>query len=319
MKLISIIIPSYNEEEVLPYLLQRLREVTDSIKDYKFEFLFVNDGSEDNTLKLVKKYRKEDSRIKYVDLSRNFGKEIGMLAGMDYATGDAVIIIDADLQHPPEKIKEMIKWWEKGFDDVYTVRLNREESFLKKMTSKLYYRLLQKMTEENVYPNSGDFRLLDRKCVDALISMRETERYTKGMYGWIGFKKKELTYTEKERAAGETKWQFRQLVKLAVDGITSYSTVPLRISSIIGIIISFIAFVFLMIEVIRILVNGPEVAGYGTLLVGILFMGGIQLISLGIIGEYLSRIFIETKERPPYLVNETDVQEKVKDKDETNP
>lgn len=132
MKLISIIIPSYNEEEVLPYLLQRLREVTDSIKDYKFEFLFVNDGSEDNTLKLVKKYRKEDSRIKYVDLSRNFGKEIGMLAGMDYATGDAVIIIDADLQHPPEKIKEMIKWWEKGFDDVYTVRLNREESFLKK-------------------------------------------------------------------------------------------------------------------------------------------------------------------------------------------
>lgn len=175
------------------------------------------------------------------------------------------------------------------------------------------------MTEENVYPNSGDFRLLDRKCVDALISMRETERYTKGMYGWIGFKKKELTYTEKERAAGETKWQFRQLVKLAVDGITSYSTVPLRISSIIGIIISFIAFVFLMIEVIRILVNGPEVAGYGTLLVGILFMGGIQLISLGIIGEYLSRIFIETKERPPYLVNETDVQEKVKDKDETNP
>jgi glycosyltransferase involved in cell wall biosynthesis len=319
MKLITIVIPCYNEEEVLPHLLQKLNEVTKPIKNYDFEFLFVNDGSKDNTLKLVKEYRKQDVRVKYVDLSRNFGKEIGMLAGMDYANGDAVIIIDADLQHPPEKINEMIEWWEKGYDDVYTVRLNREESFLKKMTSKLYYRLLQKMTEENVYPNSGDFRLLDRKCVDALISMRETERYTKGMYGWIGFKKKELTYTEKERAAGETKWQFRQLVKLAVDGITSYSTVPLRISSIIGIIISFIAFVFLMIEVIRILVNGPEVAGYGTLLVGILFMGGIQLISLGIIGEYLSRIFIETKERPPYLVNETDVQEKVKDKDETNP
>lgn len=319
MKLISIIIPCYNEEEVLPHLLQKLNEVTNPIKNYDFEFLFVNDGSKDNTLKLVKEYRKQDVRVKYVDLSRNFGKEIGMLAGMDYANGDAVIIIDADLQHPPEKINEMIEWWEKGYDDVYTVRLNREESFLKKMTSKLYYRLLQKMTEENVYPNSGDFRLLDRKCVDALISMRETERYTKGMYGWIGFKKKELTYTEKERAAGETKWQFRQLVKLAVDGITSYSTVPLRISSIIGIIISFIAFVFLMIEVIRILVNGPEVAGYGTLLVGILFMGGIQLISLGIIGEYLSRIFIETKVRPPYLVNETDVQEKVMDKNETNP
>ena len=304
MKLISIIIPSYNEEEVLPHLLQHLREVTDAIKNYNFEFLFVNDGSKDETLKLIKEYRKEDPRIRYVDLSRNFGKEIGMLAGMDHAKGDAVIIIDADLQHPPEKINEMIEWWEQGYDDVYTVRLNREESYLKKMTSKLYYRLLQKMTKENVYPNSGDFRLLDRKCVDALTSMREAERYTKGMYGWIGFKKKELTYTESERAAGETKWQFRQLVKLAIDGITSYSTVPLRISSIIGMVISLVAFIFLVIEIIKIMINGPEVAGYGTLLAGILFMGGIQLISLGIIGEYLSRVFIETKNRPTYLVNE---------------
>ena len=312
MKLITIIIPSYNEEEVLPHLLQSLTEVTDSIANYTFEFLFVNDGSTDGTLELLKEYRQEDARIRYVDLSRNFGKEIGMLAGMDYANGDAVIILDADLQHPPSKIVEMIEWWEKGYDDVYTVRLNREESFLKKATSKLYYKLLQRMTEENVYPNSGDFRLLDRKCVEALTSMRETERYTKGMYGWIGFKKKELTYTEEERAAGETKWQFNQLLKLAIDGITSYSTVPLRISSIIGIIISIIAFIFLVIEIVKILVNGPEVAGYGTLLVGILFMGGIQLISLGIIGEYLGRIFIETKERPPYLVEE--VSDKNEDK-----
>ena len=304
MKLITIIIPSYNEEEVLPHLLQSLTEVTDSISNYDFEFLFVNDGSTDGTLELLKQYRQGDSRVRYVDLSRNFGKEIGMLAGMDYANGDAVIILDADLQHPPSKIVEMIEWWEKGYDDVYTVRLNREESFIKKATSKLYYKLLQRMTEENVYPNSGDFRLLDRKSVDALTSMRESERYTKGMYGWIGFMKKELTYTEEERAAGETKWKFNQLLKLAIDGITSYSTVPLRISSIIGIIISIIAFVFLVIEVIKILISGPEVAGYGTLLVGILFMGGIQLISLGILGEYLGRIFIETKERPPYLVQE---------------
>src|SRR5699024_9164183 len=216
--------------------------------------------------------------------------------------GDAVITIDADLQHPPEKIKEMIKWWEKGYEDVYTVRLNREESYFKKTTSKLYYWLLQKMTKTNVYPNSGDFRLLDRKCVEALTSMRETERYTKGMYGWIGFKKKELTYVEEERVAGETKWQFKQLFKLALDGITSYSTIPLRISSVIGIIISPIGFIFLVVEIIKILINGPEVAGYGTLLVGILFLGGIQLISLGIIGEYLSRVFIETKQRPTYLV-----------------
>lgn len=305
MELVTIIIPSYNEEDVLPQFIQRLDEVTQTIVDYKFEFLFVNDGSTDNTLGLIKKYQLEDSRIRYIDLSRNFGKEIGMLAGMDYAKGDAVIIIDADLQHPPEKIKEMIQWWKKGYDDVYTVRLNREETIFKKITSKLYYKLLQTMTEVNVYPNSGDFRLLDRKCVDALTSMRETERYTKGMYGWIGFNKKELTYVEEERIAGETKWQFRQLLKLALDGVTSYSTIPLRLSSIIGIVISVIGFIFLIVEITKILINGPSVAGYGTLLVGILFMGGIQLISLGIIGEYLSRIFIETKMRPPYLINET--------------
>lgn len=304
MKLITIIIPCYNEEDVLPALYQQLNEVTQSIDNYKFEYLFVNDGSKDMTLDTLRVYKEQDARVRYIDLSRNFGKEIGMLAGMDYAAGDAVIVMDADLQHPPNKIIEMIDWWEKGYDDVYTVRLNREGSFLTKATSTLYYWLVQKMTEEKVYPNSGDFRLLDRKCVDALTSMREIERYTKGMYNWIGFKKKELTYTEEKRVAGETKWQLSQLVKLAVDGITSYSTVPLRISSIIGIVISLIAFVFLLIEIIKIFIQGPQVAGYGTLLVGILFMGGIQLISLGIIGEYLSRIFVETKDRPPYLINE---------------
>ncbi|MDO5457685.1 MAG: glycosyltransferase family 2 protein [Atopococcus tabaci] len=304
MKLITIIIPCYNEEDVLPALYQQLNEVTQSIDNYKFEYLFVNDGSKDMTLDTLRVYKEQDARVRYIDLSRNFGKEIGMLAGMDYAAGDAVIVMDADLQHPPNKIIEMIDWWEKGYDDVYTVRLNREGSFLTKATSTLYYWLVQKMTEEKVYPNSGDFRLLDRKCVDALTSMREIERYTKGMYSWIGFKKKELTYTEEKRVAGETKWQLSQLVKLAVDGITSYSTVPLRISSIIGIVISLIAFVFLLIEIIKIFIQGPQVAGYGTLLVGILFMGGIQLISLGIIGEYLSRIFVETKDRPPYLINE---------------
>lgn len=309
MKLITIIIPSYNEEEVLPQFMQRLTQVTQTISNYKFEFLFVNDGSTDKTLDLIRTYAISDPRIRYVDLSRNFGKEIGMLAGMDYANGDAVIIIDADLQHPPEKIIEMIHWWEKGYDDVYTVRQNREETAFKKYTSKLYYKVLQKMTEVNVYPNSGDFRLLDRKCVDALISLRETERYTKGMYGWIGFNKKELSYIEEERLAGETKWQLKHLFKLAIDGITSYSTIPLRMSSFIGIIISLTGFIFLVAEILNILINGRSVAGYGTLLVGILFMGGIQLISLGVIGEYLSRIFIETKMRPPYIVKDTSDKE----------
>lgn len=310
-KLITIVIPCYNEEEVLSHFYEKLTKVTDSITDYTFELLFVNDGSTDKTLEIIKNYAEIDERVIFVDLSRNFGKEIGMLAGMDYAKGDALIVMDADLQHPPEKIIEMIEWWEKGYDDVYTVRQNREEAYFKKLSSKLYYKLLQKMTEAHIYPNSGDFRLLDRKCVDALTSMRETERYTKGMYGWIGFKKKQLTYREEERAAGETKWRVSQLFKLAIDGITSYSTVPLRISSILGIIISLVAFIFLVIEIIKILVSGPEVAGYGTLLAGILFMGGIQLISLGIIGEYLSRVFIETKERPPYLIQSTNTKKKV--------
>lgn len=316
MKLITIVIPCYNEEEVLAYFYEKLIEVINPLTDYSFELLFVNDGSKDNTLDIIKSYGEIDDRIKYIDLSRNFGKEIGMLAGMDYASGDALIVMDADLQHPPEKIIEMIQWWNKGYEDVYTVRLNREESYFKKLTSKLYYNLLQKMTKENVYPNSGDFRLLDRKCVDALTSMRETERYTKGMYGWIGFKKKKLTYHEEERIAGETKWRFNQLLKLAVDGITSYSTIPLRISSVIGVIISIVAFVFLVMEIVKILINGPEVAGYGTILASVLFMGGIQLISLGIIGEYLSRIFIETKERPPYLIQSTNIRKKVNENDD---
>lgn len=316
MKLITIVVPCYNEEEVLPLFYEQLTTVTDSITNYMFELLFVNDGSNDKTLEIIKSIAKKDERVKFMNLSRNFGKEIGMLAGMDYANGDALIIMDADLQHPPQKITEMIEWWEKGYDDVYTVRLNREESYFKQLSSELYYKLLQKMTKEHIYPNSGDFRLLDRKCIDALTSMRETERYTKGMYGWIGFNKKQLTYREDERAAGETKWGFTQLFKLAVDGITSYSTVPLRISSILGMIISLVAFIFLVIEVVKILISGPEVAGYGTLLAGILFMGGIQLISLGIIGEYLSRIFIETKNRPPYLIQSTNIKRKVKENDE---
>ena len=304
MKLISIIIPCYNEEDVLPLLNEKINEVTNSINNYQFEYIFINDGSKDKTLELLKIYREKDNRIKFIDFSRNFGKEMGMLAGMDFSNGDAIVIIDADLQHPPEMIIEMIEYWEKGYDDVYTVRLNREDTFLKKIASKLYYKILQSLTQDNVYPNTGDFRLLDRKCVEVLVSMRETERYTKGMYGWIGFNKKELTYVENKREKGQTKWQFNHLLKLAIDGITSYSTVPLRLSSLLGVLISTLSFLFLLLEIIKIIINGPKVAGYGTIISGILFMGGIQLISLGIIGEYLSRVFIETKKRPPYIIKE---------------
>src|SRR5699024_6033428 len=236
--------------------------------------------------------------------------ETAMLAGFDHADGDAVIVIDADLQQPPETIAEMIYWWERGYEDVYAIRIKRDgEKQWKKWTSRLYYNLVQKITREKVYAAAGDFRLLDRKCVRALRELRENERYTKGMYGWIGFKKKEIEYTADERAAGETKWKAGDLFKLALDGITSYSTAPLKIWSYAGFFISFIAFLYLAYEIIKTLIHGTNVAGYPTLLASILFLGGIQLISLGVIGEYLGRVFIETKGRPPYFIREMSNEE----------
>ncbi|WP_423188662.1 glycosyltransferase family 2 protein [Alkalibacterium sp. f15] len=305
MKTITIVIPIYNEEEVLPQLVRRLDDMSKSLTNIECEFLFINDGSEDQTLNKIKEIREKDPRVNYVDLSRNFGKELAMLAGFDYADGDAVVVIDGDLQQPPELILEMVKWWDKGYDDIYAVRVDRKgESKLKKWTSELYYKLIQQMTTEKVYPLAGDFRLLDKKCVAALRELRESERYTKGMYGWIGFKKKQLTYVADERAAGLTKWNFPKLFKLAMDGITSYSTIPLKVWSYIGFTISFLSFVFLLIEIGKTIFLETNVAGYPTLLAGVLFLGGIQLISLGVIGEYLGRVFIETKRRPPYFIRE---------------
>ncbi|NMB18079.1 MAG: glycosyltransferase family 2 protein [Erysipelothrix sp.] len=304
-RLITILIPAYNEEEVLGQLINRLEHVKESNTDYNFEFLFVNDGSDDDTVQILKNYNAKTPHIRYIDLSRNFGKEIAMLAGFDYSKGDAVVIIDADLQQPPELINEMIEWWEKGYEDVYAVRAKREgENRLKEWTSKLYYSLLQKVSKENVYPLAGDFRLLDKKCIEALRDLREAERYTKGMYGWIGFKKKELTYYANGRAAGVTKWSWGQLFNLAINGMTSYSTAPLKIWSYVGFVISFIAFLYLIYETSITVFFGNSVSGYPTLVASILFLGGIQLISLGIIGEYLGRVFVETKGRPPYFVRE---------------
>lgn len=316
MKTITILIPAYNEEAVIDKMYEKLDSVCGGLSQHTFEFLFVNDGSTDRTLEQIKAFKKKDSRVQYVDLSRNFGKETAMLAGFDYANGDALIIIDADLQQPPETFAEMIHWWEEGYDDVYAVRKEREgETWLKKWTSNMYYRVLQKVAKVKVYPQAGDFRLLDKKCVAALTQLREHERYTKGMYGWIGFKKKEISYIAEARVAGETKWKLSALMNLALNGITSYSTMPLRIWSIIGFIISMFAFVYLTIEIIRTMLFGTSVAGYPSLIAGILFLGGIQLISLGIIGEYLGRVFVETKERPVYFIQEYSEKELKKEMD----
>ena len=232
MKKISIIIPAYNEEETIPYLYERLTDLINKMDNYEFEVLFIDDGSRDKTLEQIKKIRENDKRFCYVNFSRNFGKEIPMIAGMDYAKGDAVIFLDADLQDPPELIPELIKYWEEGYDDVYAKRRTREgETFLKKFTSKMYYKILQSLTRVEIQKDTGDFRLLDRRCVNALKKLRETQRCSKSMFSWIGYKKKEVLYNRDARIAGKTKWNYKKLVDLAIDGITSFTTSPLRIST----------------------------------------------------------------------------------------
>ena len=315
MKKVSILIPAYNEEEVLYTLYDRLENVINKLNNYEFEVLLINDGSKDNTLNILRELRKRDKRMCYINLSRNYGKETAMIAGLDYVTGDCCIILDADLQDPPELIEEMLKYWEQGYDDVYAKRKSRAgESFMKKFTSSLFYKMLQKSTRITIQKNTGDFRLLDRRCVDALRKFRESERYTKGMFSWIGFNKKEILFDRDPRVAGSTKWNYWKLIDLAIEGITSFTTKPLRISSFLGVIISFCAFVYIVIIIARTLIMGEAVKGYPSLMAVILFLGGVQLLSLGIIGEYIGRVFNETKRRPLYFVEEYN-GEKVRDFD----
>lgn len=303
-KLITILVPAYNEQEVLHMLYERLQKIMDSNAKYDFEILLINDGSKDKTLSIMEDLRKKDKRICYLNLSRNYGKETAMIAGLDYSKGDAVIIIDADLQDPPELIPEMIKYWEQGYDDVYAKRNSRKgETWLKKFTSKMYYKTLQNVTKIEIQKDTGDFRLLDRRCVEALKSIRESQRYTKGLFSWIGFNKKEILYDRDPRAAGSTKWNYKKLIDLSIDGLTSFTTAPLRWSAVIGLLVSIIGFFYMIYIIIKTIALGVDVPGYASTMVVILFLGGIQLIVLGVIGEYLGRAFYETKGRPLYFVD----------------
>jgi len=304
-KKISILIPCYNEEASLPLLYPELVKLMDGHDGYDWELMFVNDGSTDGTLQLLRQLREQDQRVNWVDLSRNFGKENAMLAGFDHVTGDCMVIMDADLQHPPTLVPTLIEWWEQGYDDVYARRTTRgKESWLRKQLSLAYYKVLQSSSRFTMLQNVGDFRLLDRCCINALKQMRESERYTKGMYSWIGFKKKEVAFEQGDRLAGTSSWNYRKLFALAIDGITSFSTLPLRISTIMGFIISVAAFLYMLYIFITALIWGDPVQGFPTLAVIILFLGGIQLLSLGVIGEYVGRIYNESKHRPDYIVRE---------------
>ena len=305
MKKISIIIPAYNEEESLPLLYDRLNNVISKLKNYEFEMLFINDGSKDNTLKIIKELREKDARVSYVDFSRNFGKEVAMIAGLDYAKGDCVIFIDADLQDPPELIPELIKYWEEGYDDVYARRKSRKgETFLKKFTSKMYYKVLQSLTRVEIQKDTGDFRLLDRRCVNALKQLRETQRCSKSMFSWIGYNKKEVLFDRDPRIAGTTKWNYKKLMDLAIDGITSFTTSPLRISTYLSIPTFLALIVYFIYVIIKCITQSVAIQAFQAIILLVLFFAGIQIMLFGIMGEYLGRIFNETKNRPLYFIKE---------------
>jgi glycosyltransferase involved in cell wall biosynthesis len=309
MKKIDIVIPCYNESKCVELIYDALKELfSNELKAYSFSVLYIDDGSQDDTLeRIVKLSNAENSNVRYISFARNFGKESAIYAGLENADGDYVALMDADLQHPPKLIPDMLKNWEEGFEDVYAKRITRgKESWLRKRLSILYYSMLQHMSRVEILENVGDFRLLDRKCIDALKKLRENQRYTKGMYCWIGFKKKELKFEQGDRFAGKSSFSFFKLLNLAIEGVTSYTTAPLRIATFVGLIVSLVAFVYMCYILFSTLIWGDPVQGYPTTITIILFLGGIQLLSLGIIGEYLGRIFYETKGRPVYIASEVE-------------
>lgn len=303
-ELLSVVVPAYNEAEVLPEFHRRLAKILDEL-GVATEIIFVNDGSRDTTRRALKRLQEQDRRVGIVDLSRNFGKEIAMAAGLDHASGDAVVIIDADLQDPPELIPELIRHWQDGYDDVYARRVSRDgESFLKRATAHAFYRLIRRFSEVDIPPDTGDYRLLSRRAVDALKQIRERHRFMKGLFNWVGFERKEVVYHREPRAAGKTKWNYWRLWNFALEGITSHTTAPVRLASYLGILVAFSAFIYAAFVAYDKLVHGNPVAGYPSLMVTLLFLGGVQLITLGVLGEYLGRIFDESKRRPLYFVKD---------------
>jgi len=300
--ILSIIVPVYNEEAVIREFQSRLSDVLDGLS-MTVEVIYINDGSSDTTLEVLDTLREQDERIYLLDLSRNFGKELAMTAGLDHACGDAVIIIDADLQDPPELIPDMLDTWQQGFDVVYMKRRSRKgETWFKRLTAYGFYKLISKLGKVKIPENVGDFRLMDRRAVTALCSLREENRFMKGLFAWVGYSQKALLYDRDERFAGETKWNYFKLWTLSLEGVTSFSTAPLKLASMLGLIIASGSFFYGLLVIINTILFGESVRGYPTMMVVILFLGGVQLITTGILGEYLGRMFMETKQRPLYLL-----------------
>jgi len=301
---ISVISPVFNEEEVISDFLNRITLILKSITE-SFEIICVNDGSKDGTLDLIVERRKTDPRIHIINLSRNFGKEAALTAGLDHARGRAVIPIDADLQDDPELIPDMVSKWREGYDVVVAVRSNRKsDSFLKRTTANAFYRIIKRTSGASITPNAGDFRLLDRRVVNALKQLPERTRFMKGLFPWLGFHQAFITYKRAPRAAGASKWRYWRLWNFALEGITSFTSLPLLIWTYVGSIIAFSSFIYALYIVLRTLIYGVDVPGYASIIVLLLFLSGINLLSIGILGEYVARIFLEVKRRPLYIIRD---------------
>lgn len=304
VQLLTILIPVYNESDCLQILYERLQLLSEKLS-CAVQILFVNDGSTDDTLLKIKEFQEKDNRITFVDLSRNYGKEVALSAGIDYTKGDALVIIDADLQDPPELIPEMLLGIEEGYDDVYAQRTNRKgETWLKRFSSKVYYKWMEKLSDIPIQKDTGDFRMFSSRAISAIKQIQEKERNMKGLFSYIGLRKKVIYYERDARIAGSTKWNYWQLFQLAIKGLTSFSIIPLRIVSLIGSIVSFSAFVYLIKVLTKALLYGDEVAGYPSLMSTLLFVSGVILLALGVMGEYIGIIYKETKNRPLYFINE---------------
>lgn len=307
MKKISLIIPCFNEEEVLGILYDELNKVTNQMNGYEFEFLFIDDGSKDKTLSVLKDFSEKDDRVVYLSFSKNFGKEAAMYAGFCNATGEYVAVMDADMQDPPSLLPEMMTYLESGeYDSVATRRVSRQgEPKIRSFFARKFYKLINRISDADIVDGARDFRLMKREMVDAIVAIGEQNRFSKGIFGWIGFKTKWLPFENVERAAGETKWNFWGLFKYSLDGIFNFSQAPLQIASFIGLLFTFISFIAIIFIMVRKFIWGDPVEGWPSLACIITFIGGVQLFCMGIMGQYLAKTYVEVKKRPHYIVAET--------------
>ncbi|WP_035331126.1 glycosyltransferase family 2 protein [Cytobacillus firmus] len=312
--LLSVVIPCFNEEAVIDRFYEEINRVLDTA-DFGYELIFVNDGSSDRTLDKIKALAGADSRVRFISFSRNFGKEAGMLAGLKYASGDAMLIMDADLQHPPALIPQLVKGYEEGYDQVIAKRNRKGDAVVRSVISAIYYQMMNRFVDIELTDGIGDFRLLSRKAADALLSLSEYNRFSKGLFAWIGFKELVIEYENVLREEGSSKWSFSKLLNYGMDGIISFNNKPLRLSIYLGFLVTFGGLLYVLLTLINILMHGIDEPGYFTLIASILLFGGIQLIFMGIIGEYIGRIYYETKRRPHFIISEENMTKKIKEVD----